>query len=218
VRIAHAEKLLRRYAPQRELAYLDFGCGPGDVTAELIARLAPEQALGVDGTHSALALAARHGVPVRYADFRLPLELPFAPNAITSLDVLEHLDDPERALRHLAAAAAPRAALVVTVPALPSLHSRWDDLAGHKRRYTRRALREALLEGGWRPERIRYVFAYAVPAAWAERRLLRRVRGFEFPRVSRLANALLAAAGHAERRLGAPFPLGTSLVAAAVKP
>ncbi len=44
---------------------------------------------------------------------------------------------------------------------------------------------------------------------------MRRVEEFRFPRVSSLTNGLLTGLGRLERRLGAPFPFGTSLVAAA---
>lgn len=213
VRRAHVEDALRR-AP-RPLRLLDFGCGTGTLTAGFIERFAPAEALGVDGTREALRAAEARGVPVRYVDMADPLALPFAPNAVTSLDVLEHLDDPVATLASLAAVCAPGALLVVTVPAMPSLTSRWDEVSGHRRRYTRGLLRAHLRAGGWTPQRTRYLFAWAVPPVWVQRSLLRRVQEFEFPDVSPLTNRLLTAAGRLERALGSPFPFGTSLVAVA---
>jgi len=206
---------LDRAAP---LDYLDFGCGTGGVLAAVIAEFAPRRALGLDGTQAAVDVAVSRGLPARLADFRGPLELDFRPAAITCLDVLEHLEDPVAALRHLAAAAAPGATLAVTVPAMPSLHSRWDDLCGHHRRYTRALLTEHLRAGGFRVERVRHVFSWCVPPAWVQRRLLRRVQEFEFPPVSAPVNALMTWAGQIERALGSPFPFGTSLVARARRP
>lgn len=216
VRRAHVDAALRT-APQ-PMRLLDFGCGTGTLTAHFIERFAPREALGVDGTRDALRAAQGRGVPVRHVDFAEPLALPFAPNAVTALDVLEHLDDPLGALASLARACAPGALLVVTVPAMPALTSRWDEVAGHRRRYTRRLLRRHLRKGGWTPGRTRYLFSFAVPPAWVQRRLLRRVQEFEFPDVSPLANRLLRAAGALERRLGCPFPFGTSLLAVARRP
>lgn len=211
VRAAHVEAALCRVpVPFR---YLDLGCGAGTLAARLIERFEPREALGLDGTDALLQAARARGVPARRADFREPLDLPFAPDVVTSLDVLEHLDDPVGALRNLAAVAARGATLLLTVPAMPSLTSRWDEVAGHRRRYTRARLRAELCAGGWRPRRIRYIFAYAAPGVWIERRLLRRVRSFEFPRVSRATNTLLTALGELERRLGSPCPFGTSLFA-----
>ena len=189
VRRAHVTAALRG-AP-RPLRLLDFGCGTGTLTAGFIERFAPAEVLGVDGTRDALRAAEARGVPVRYVDMTEPLELP------------------------LARACAPDALLVVTVPAMPSLTSRWDEVSGHRRRYTRRLLREHLRAGGWTPGRTRYLFAWAVPPVWVQRSVLRRVQEFEFPDVSPLANRLLTAAGTLERALGCPFPLGTSLLAVA---
>ncbi|MGQ0552279.1 MAG: class I SAM-dependent methyltransferase [Planctomycetota bacterium] len=215
VRLAHVRAALAQLARSGELRYLDLGCGTGGALAAVQAALRPAQALGLDGTQQAVDIAVARGLPVRLADFRKPLDLPFAPNAVTCLDVLEHLEDPELALRHLAQAAAPWAALVVTVPAMPSLHSRWDDLCGHHRRYTRALLTAQLLASGWRPVRLRHIFSYCVPPAWWQRRVLRRVQEVEFPAVSPLMNRALIWAGGLERVVGAPLPFGTSLLAVA---
>ena len=217
VRCAHVDRAFSRVAASGELRFLDHGCGPGFLTGHFIGKHAPVEALGIDGTREAVELAVRRGVPVREVDLREPLDLPFAPNLITSLDVLEHLEDPVAALRNLAAAAATPATLVVTVPAMPSLFSKWDELSGHHRRYTRSLLRAQLEEAGWRPGRVRFIFSYCAPPAWLQRRLLRQVQEFEFPEVSPLVNRLMTAAGHVERRLGAPLPFGTSLLAFATR-
>lgn len=217
VRRAHVDAVFRRIAPAGELRFLDHGCGTGRLTEHWIERYSPQEALGIDGTRDAVELAARRGVPVKQIDLRMPLELPFAPNLITSLDVLEHLEDPVGALRNLAEASAANATLIVTVPAMPSLFSRWDELSGHYRRYTRPLLRAQLAESGWKPHSVRYIFSYCAPPAWLQRRVLRRVSEFEFPRVSSAANGALIFAGHLERWVGAPLPFGTSLLATATR-
>ena len=215
VRCAHVDAAFQRARAKGEIRYLDHGCGPGFVTGHFIALHSPAEALGIDGTTEAVELARQRGVPVREFDLRQPLDLPFAPNLISSLDVLEHLEDPVGALRNIARAASPGAMLVATVPAMPSLFSKWDELSGHHRRYTRRSLREQLTEAGWRPHSIRYIFSYCAPPAWIQRRVLKRVQEFEFPQVSPLVNSLMSAAGHVERRVGSPLPFGTSLIAIA---
>ncbi|MGE3171088.1 MAG: class I SAM-dependent methyltransferase [Planctomycetota bacterium] len=215
VRQGWVRRALRRQAARGPLRYLDFGCGTGGVLASVRREFAPEEALGLDGTQDAIDVGLGRGLPVRLADFRRPIEPGFAPNAITCLDVLEHLEDPVRALRHLRAVADPQALLVVTVPAMPSLWSRWDEICGHHRRYTRALLREHLRQGGFEPTRVRYAFSYCWPPAWWQRRVRKQVQEFEFPPVSKAANALLTWAGAVERAFGGPLPFGTSLVAEA---
>lgn len=215
VRQAHVEALLRAGLGDAPLDHLDLGCGAGGVLSALSSSLKPRMSLGLDGTQGAVDVALTRGLPVRYADFRQPLQLPFAPNVVTCLDVLEHLEDPVLALRHLAAEVTPDALLVVTVPAMPSLHSAWDDLCGHFRRYTPSLLRQHLQDGGWQPLRVRYAFSYCVPPAWWQRRVAKSVQAVEFPPVSPLVNRLMTWAGQLERALGSPLPFGTSIVATA---
>ncbi|RKY20080.1 MAG: hypothetical protein DRQ55_08835 [Planctomycetota bacterium] len=215
VRQAHVEGLLRSALSGRPMDYLDLGCGAGGVLAALTASMTPRQSLGLDGTQQAVDIAVTRGLPARYADFRAPLELPFAPNAVTCLDVLEHLEDPVLALKHLREASSADAVLVLTVPAMPSLFSTWDEVCGHFRRYTPGLLREHLAAGGWRSTRVRHAFSYCVPPAWWQRRVTRAVQEMEFPPVSPWMNRLLTWAGALERGLGSPLPFGTSLVALA---
>ncbi len=215
VRFAHVRQALEPLARGGELRYLDFGCGTGGVLERVVRELRPRLALGLDGTQAAVDIAHGRGLTARLADFRKPVEVPFHPNGITCLDVLEHLQDPVLALRHLGQAASPDALLLVTVPAMPSLHSRWDEVCGHERRYTRALLDQHLRAAGWKPERLRHFFSYCVPPAFLQRRVLRRVQEMEFPPVSRPVNAVMSWAGRVERRLGCPLPFGTSLVALA---
>lgn len=215
VRLLQVERCFQAFGPVRGIDYLDLGCGTGHTTRAIVEHLRPEQVLAVDGTDAALAEAAELGLPVGYANLREPFELPFRPNVITALDVLEHVEDDAGLLSRLAVAASPDALLVLTVPALPSLYSRWDELSGHHRRYRRKPLCRLLANNGWVPLQVRPFFSYCALPAWVHRRVLRRVQEFEFPRVSSTTNALLSTLGRIECSLGNPLPFGTSIVAVA---
>lgn len=215
VRQLHVERHLADRLHGRPMEYLDLGCGAGGVLSAVTARFAPKASLGLDGTRQAVEIAKARGLDARFADFRAPLELPFAPNAATCLDVLEHLEDPVLALKHLAAAMQPDARLVVTVPAMPSLFSAWDEHCDHHRRYSRALLREHLRAGGFLLDRCRYVFSYCVPPAFWQRRVVKAVQEMEFPPVSPFVNRAMIVAGRLEAALGCPFPFGTSLLATA---
>lgn len=54
---------------------------------------------------------------------------------ICAFDVIEHVDDDDRALAELSRVAAPGAALLTSVPLHPARWSGFDDFVGHRRRY-----------------------------------------------------------------------------------
>lgn len=136
--------------------------------------------------------------------------------AVVLLDVLEHIGDPVRVLRHVHQALTDDGAVVITVPAYPWLYSRWDEQLGHHRRYTMREFRRQVNEAGFRVQWLNHWNSFTLPAAVA-------VRGWEkirpqreqpdFPKVSGATNRLLLTAAAAERRWMdvAGVPMGLSL-------
>jgi SAM-dependent methyltransferase len=64
--------------------------------------------------------------------------LPFADGAfdlLCALDIIEHVDDDERALAELARVAAPGAALILSTPLHAAQWTAFDEFVGHRRRY-----------------------------------------------------------------------------------
>jgi SAM-dependent methyltransferase len=92
----------------RGIALLDVGCGPGTITADLAALVAPGQVTAVEVTPGALALARAEivgrGAPnVAFAVADV-LALGFADAAfdvVHAHQVLQHVGDPVRALRQM---------------------------------------------------------------------------------------------------------------------
>jgi SAM-dependent methyltransferase len=90
------------------MSLLDVGCGPGTITADLAARLAPGRVTAVEISEAALRLA-RAEIATRGADnvdFAVgdvhALDLPDAGfDAVHAHQVLQHVADPVRALREL---------------------------------------------------------------------------------------------------------------------
>src|SRR3954466_12224776 len=98
--------LMRVLRPGLDL--LDVGCGPGSITVDLAARVAPGRVLGVDVASAPLeqarGLAARAGVQ---AEFRVgdvyALEADDDSfDVVHAHQVLQHLTDPVAALREMA--------------------------------------------------------------------------------------------------------------------
>jgi SAM-dependent methyltransferase len=78
--------------------------------------------------------------------------LPFPDRAfglVCALDIVEHVDDEDGALAELARVAAPRAALLLSVPLHPAHWTAFDDFVGHRRRYEPERLVAKLAEHGF---------------------------------------------------------------------
>jgi len=77
--------------------------------------------------------------------------LPFdtaAFDLVCALDIVEHVDDDDRALAEIARVAAPGAALIVSVPLHPDWWTPFDDFVGHRRRYEPDAIVAKLARNG----------------------------------------------------------------------
>jgi ubiquinone/menaquinone biosynthesis C-methylase UbiE len=107
-----AAYLLPHLRPGLDL--LDVGCGPGTLTVDLAARVAPGRVVGVDVDEGVVASAAEHGrqegaagVEWRVGDFRR-LDLgPDGFDVVHTHQVLHHLRDPVGGLAAMAALVRP---------------------------------------------------------------------------------------------------------------
>lgn len=78
--------------------------------------------------------------------------LPFADNSfdlVCALDIVEHVDDDDRALAELARVAAPGAALMLSTPLHASMWTAFDDFVGHRRRYEPQQIIAKLAQHGF---------------------------------------------------------------------
>jgi len=154
---------------------LELGCGAGCVAAELTR--AGYRVTGVDGHRSLLGVACTRAPDARFFCHDLRRGLPdlelAAFDVVGLFDVIEHLDEPLRALTDALRFAKPGGHVVGTVPALMALWSSIDEHAGHKTRYSADGLAATLagLEGVTVLE-IAPFFRSLVPLVWMQRRLL----------------------------------------------
>jgi SAM-dependent methyltransferase len=139
--------LLRRYGIAPPGQVLDAGCGWGTNLALL--ERAGYAVTGLDISRRALEgldCAGRHLIE---ADLTkdLPAEVQHF-DAVLALDVIEHIDDDRAAVARLGSLLKPKGYLVISVPALPELYSEFDEVQGHRRRYTRESLASAFAGTG----------------------------------------------------------------------
>jgi ubiquinone/menaquinone biosynthesis C-methylase UbiE len=96
--------LLPHLAPGRSL--LDVGCGPGNITVDLAARVAPGSVLGIDAAPDAIAAANEINDEPGRVTFAVgdvyALDAPDATyDVVHAHQVLQHLSDPVAALREM---------------------------------------------------------------------------------------------------------------------
>ncbi|MBC7293248.1 MAG: class I SAM-dependent methyltransferase, partial [Thermoleophilia bacterium] len=205
---------------------LEIGCGNGGVLAEVGRKFPGIRLCGGDAFLHGLAYAAK-----RIPDAELyqmdATNIPFREefDIVGAFDVLEHIDDDERALRQMFRACKPGGGIVVTVPQHPFLWSRTDEYAHHKRRYTRAELLRKVEGAGFEVERVTSFVSLLLPLMILSRFMQRKHaqtgnsidEGF---RISKPINKLLGWVLGLERRairLGLSFPAGGSLLLVARK-
>lgn len=163
-RVYVMEKVLDNFFPPLPADGLtvDFGCGTGGAM-EMLARRG--QVLGLDIEPRALEFCKSKGFP-NVALMKGFYDTGLADNSadlVTALDVLEHFEDDERALREISRVVKPGGYVLITVPALQFLWSELDDYAHHFRRYTRTGLEEKLSRAGFVPIKSSYLFFFVLP-------------------------------------------------------
>lgn len=192
---------------------LDVGCGDGLFFDEL-ARFGSVE--GVEPGSALLDPAGKWRSAIHTVPFDGAFQPPHRFDVILMLDVLEHLEDAEGALRHALRLLAPGGYVICTVPALQWIWTRHDDLNQHVRRYDRRAFRALARAAGLRILRERYLFQWLVGAKLVVRGLEHLVRGEPSnPGIPpEPLNAVLRAVTAVEQRVNAvvPMPFGSSLL------
>jgi SAM-dependent methyltransferase len=219
------EPLVARAAGASRPHILDCGCGTGH-NLLMLRRYGP--AYGIDLTWAGLQYARGRGerAVARATVARLPF-----PDArfglVTSFDVLYSLDDEVEAaaIREMFRVLQPGGTLIVNVAALDALRGNHSVLSEERRRYSKGGLTRRLDAAGFRVARATYTNLTILPIVAAVR-LAQRLRGehvesqeeISVPAapVNAVLSSLLALEGLALRVVD--MPLGSSLLAVAVKP
>jgi SAM-dependent methyltransferase len=154
--------LLRKFAPtSHTLDVADIGCGMG-ANFRMLSEFG--RVFGVDSSTTALGFSRQRSEGSLVAA-GLPT-LPF-PNerfdVVCAFDVVEHVQDDRAACRELWRICRPGGLLIVTVPAYDWLWSEHDVVNEHKRRYTRRQLKDCLSQPGAQLLKLSYMNTVLAP-------------------------------------------------------
>jgi 2-polyprenyl-3-methyl-5-hydroxy-6-metoxy-1,4-benzoquinol methylase len=210
------DTLQHQLGTSRTGSILDVGCGDGLFFNEL-SKWGSVEGVEIDDSVVSRDGRWRENIYIR------PFDSSFQPNTryklILMLDVLEHLPDPEAALRHARSLLSDEGKLLVTVPALRCLWTAHDDLNHHFTRYTAEALCRQATSAALNIEMVRYLFHWTCPIKLAIR-VKQRWMGAKVapPQVPNLlVNRACYALTRFERKLfgWCRLPFGSSLMALA---
>jgi SAM-dependent methyltransferase len=198
--IARARHFVDLTAPLLPLAgarVLDVGAGDAFVARALLDRVEGARVLAWDPNYVEDEMRALAAVP-RLDVTRTPPEQGGFDIA-TVLDVLEHVADEASLLRQVVKLVKPGGAIVVSVPAWPSLHGLHDMKLRHLRRYTPEQARAIVEREGLRVERCGGLFHSLLPVRALTTRLEGKI-GLSFSGVSTWDKPLVSGALNAALR------------------
>lgn len=200
---------------------VDVGCGTGKFLEEMSQWQNWKEIVGLDGSDDAIKFSkARNIAQVKKSDFEKKLRMASnSVDVITSLDVVEHIDNDVGLVEEFYRILKPGGVVAVTVPAHQWLWTYWDEELGHKRRYTKRQIHKMLTQAGFEVVRVSYFYSYLLPIAVGFRFLKMllpdRKRGSDFIRLPEIANQILINMSRVEtwvlEKVNVPF--GLSVIA-----
>ncbi len=141
---------------------IEIGAGTGNVARYL--RENGYHNISVGEMHmNGLRYAKEYGIEKCYQFdlLKTPFEAEF--DTVCLFDVLEHINEDNKALSSVYKMLKNEGSVVITVPAHGWLWNRDDRIAGHKRRYTKKVLTELLERSGFETVTARYFFISILP-------------------------------------------------------
>lgn len=213
----------RRMLPEPGALVMEVGCGNGVFLEQLEQRFG-YTADGCDLNRQAMLRAAEgQGELFLYDVHTRQQQLRQRYQAVFLMDVIEHVDDDVSFLADAAELAEPGGLIVVNVPCSQLLFSKYDEVAGHQRRYGKEQLRTVLVRAGLEPLDLGY-WGFSLLPILVARNLLcffssrEKVieRGFAPP--GPLAHTILHSLRRFEIGLLKNPPFGTSLLGLARVP
>jgi len=220
------KKLLSMYVDnyfQKKL--VDVGCGTGKFLQEMNVWQDWGELLGLDGSDEAIRFTKeRHIANVKKANFekKLPLRSKTY-DVITSLDVVEHINDDQHLVNEFYRVLKPGGLVVITVPAHQWLWTYWDEMLGHFRRHNKKSVTSLFSTAGFEIEKISYFYSYLLPIAIIFRLLKssnkHKQQSSDFIKVPWIVNVILLMKAFLEKETIQYFniPFGLSVVCVARK-
>ena len=216
---------LDRYFPNME-SFLEVGCGTGFVLSGIRREFRDIALFGSDIFTEGFAYAKERVPEATFFQMdacNIPYKNEF--DVIGAFDVIEHIEEDEIVLSQILRAVKSGGGIILTVPQHLWLWSKGDEIACHKRRYSKKELAAKVENAGFHILRLTSFVSFLLPLMAVSRLRYRlgvsdqKESGSEL-RQPPLLNALLKGVLGIERSLirnGASFPVGGSLLCVGVK-
>jgi ubiquinone/menaquinone biosynthesis C-methylase UbiE len=168
---------IRKKLTSKDCFYLDMGCSSGYMLEDVLEQIPKVAAVGADYFVAGLLQCHQRlpDVPLFQVDL---VNCQFGANlfdAVTCLNVLEHIPDDITALRHLFRIMKPGGELVITVPMEPGLYDIYDQVHHHVRRYQMKELKSKLKSAGFSILKNNYFGVFIYPGFYLIK-ILNRIR------------------------------------------
>lgn len=162
--------------------YLDVGCSSGYMLADVLKRFPEVHAVGAD--YFSVGLLQCHKCFPDIPLFQIDLaNCQFGDNlfdAVTCLNVLEHIPNDQTALKHLFRIIKPGGKMVVTVPMGRGLYDIYDEVHYHIRRYEKKELIYKINSAGFDILKNNYFGVFVYPGF----SLIKKVNRLRFCKIS----------------------------------
>lgn len=142
--------LFKRYVDKKnKLSALEIGCGTGFVLKEL-QKIQSLKLYGAEILLNGLKLAAQRVPDAEFIQLDATnMQFVSEFDIICTFDVLEHIEEDEKAIYNIYKALKGKGLFFITVPQYPFLWAEIDELSNHKRRYVKSELYEKLRKPGF---------------------------------------------------------------------
>jgi len=209
--------IAENFFPYIKAPLLEFGAGIGNIS-ELLSSYTP---LCLTDTDERLLAHLKHkfshinDVSVDFLDIIQPPpdHLVESFQSVIGINVLEHIEDDEKALSHLSSLLKPSGRLLLLVPSKKWAYTDLDRQLGHFRRYEKKELAVKLVKASFRIEKL-YFFNVVGLMGWIIRDKIQRSEGLKPSQIS-IFESLVPILKPIESKVR--LPLGISLIAIAQK-
>jgi len=205
------------FSPYLQAPLLEFGSGIGNIS-ELISSCTPLCLTDTDArmlAHLKNRFSHINDVSVNFLDITQPPpeHLVGSFQTVIGINVLEHVEDDEKALFHLGNVLKPSGRLLLLVPAKKWAYTELDRQLGHFRRYEKKELAEKLVKAAFQIEKL-YFFNVVGLISWIIRDKIQRSGGLRPYQVSSF-DTIVPILKRVESKVS--MPVGISLIAIAQK-